>query len=53
MFRPNVSTKTSRARSGLGLHIVASIVEKYSGSVVAANREQRKGAVFTISLPAL
>jgi signal transduction histidine kinase len=52
MFRPNVSTKTSRTRSGLGLHIVASIVEKYSGSVVAANRQQAKGAVFTISLPA-
>lgn len=51
MFRPNVSTKTSRSRSGLGLHIVASIVEKYSGSVAAANRAQGKGAVFTIVLP--
>jgi signal transduction histidine kinase len=51
MFRPNVSTKTSRSRSGLGLHIVASIVEKYSGSVAAANRGQGKGAVFTIELP--
>jgi len=52
MFRPNVSTKTSRSRSGLGLHIVASIVEKYEGNVMAANREQGKGAVFTIVLPA-
>jgi signal transduction histidine kinase len=51
MFRPNVSTKTTRSRSGLGLHIVASIVEKYSGSVAAANRGQGKGAVFTIVLP--
>ena len=51
LFRPNVSTKTSRSRSGLGLHIVASIVEKYSGSVTAANRGQAKGAVFTIVLP--
>ena len=51
LFRPNVSTKTSRSRSGLGLHIVASIVEKYSGNVVAANRGQGKGAVFTIALP--
>ncbi len=50
MFRPNVSTKTSRARSGLGLHIVASIVKKYSGRVAAANRERGNGAVFTISL---
>ena len=53
VFRPNVSTKTgSRVRSGLGLHIVASIVRKYSGRVVAANRERSTGAVFTISLPA-
>jgi signal transduction histidine kinase len=52
IFRPNVSTKTSgEARSGLGLHIVASIVKKYSGRVIAANREQEKGAIFTISLP--
>ena len=28
------------ARSGLGLHIVASIVKKYSGRVTAANRER-------------
>jgi signal transduction histidine kinase len=53
VFRPNVSTKAgSRGRSGLGLHIVASIVKKYSGRVVAANRERSSGAVFTISLPA-
>jgi signal transduction histidine kinase len=52
IFRPNVSTKTGKAaRSGLGLHIVASIVKKYSGRVAAANRERGSGAVFTISLP--
>ncbi len=52
MFRPNVSTKTSSARrSGLGLHIVASIVKKYSGRVLAANSEPASGAVFTILLP--
>ena len=51
MFRSNVSTKTSRSRSGLGLHIVASMVRKYSGRVAAANRERGNGAVFTISLP--
>ncbi len=53
IFRPNVSTKTAgEARSGLGLHIVASIVKKYSGRVIAANREPGSGAIFTISLPA-
>lgn len=53
LFRPHVSTKTSKSgRTGLGLHIVASIVKKYSGRVTAANRERANGAVFTISLPA-
>jgi signal transduction histidine kinase len=52
VFRPDVSTKTSKSgRSGLGLHIVASIVKKYSGKVTAANRERAHGAIFTISLP--
>ncbi len=52
LFRPHVSTKTNtEVRSGLGLHIVASIVKKYSGRVAAANRERGNGAVFTIFLP--
>lgn len=53
VFRPHVSTKNTRSgRSGLGLHIVSSIVKKYSGRVLAANRERSTGAVFTILLPA-
>jgi signal transduction histidine kinase len=52
VFRPNVSTKKRlSARSGLGLHIVASIVKKYSGRVQASNRERGTGAVFSIQLP--
>lgn len=52
MFRPNVSTKkTDKSRTGLGLHIVASIVNGYEGRVVAANHERGKGAIFTITLP--
>jgi signal transduction histidine kinase len=52
VFHANVSTKRSGvARSGLGLHIVSTIVKKYSGRVSAANRERTSGAVFTISLP--
>jgi signal transduction histidine kinase len=51
IFRTNVSTKTSRSRSGRGLHIVAAIVKQYSGRVTAANRERGNGAVFTIALP--
>lgn len=54
MFRPNVSTKSTRAgRSGLGLHIVASIVRQHSGRVTAVNRERGNGAVFTILLPGI
>lgn len=52
IFRTQVSTKVSRnARTGLGLHIVASIVRKNGGTITAANRERGTGAVFTISLP--
>ena len=52
LFRSNVSTKTGCAsRSGLGLHIVASIVKRYAGCVAAANRERGTGAVFTIIVP--
>jgi signal transduction histidine kinase len=52
LFRPNVSTKkTDSGRTGLGLHIVASIVHKYSGRVEAANGERGSGAIFTIILP--
>ena len=52
VFRPHVSTKfNSNGRSGLGLHIVNSIVKKYSGRVTAANRDRTSGAVFTITLP--
>lgn len=54
VFRPNVSTKNRRdGRTGLGLHIVASIVRKYSGRVQASNRERGTGAVFSISLAPL
>jgi signal transduction histidine kinase len=54
IFRPHVSTKTSGStRSGLGLHIVASIVRKYSGRVSAENRELSGGAIFTIFVPAV
>ena len=52
LFRPHVTTKLSGSkRSGLGLHIVDSIVKKYSGSVTAENRARTTGAIFTILLP--
>ncbi|MEO8027745.1 MAG: HAMP domain-containing sensor histidine kinase [Bryobacteraceae bacterium] len=49
IFKPRFSTSLSR--SGLGLHIVATIVAQHHGSVLAGNRTDSTGAIFTISLP--
>lgn len=49
IFKPRFSTKTWR--SGLGLHIVETIVSQNGGVVSAANRPDRSGAVFTIEIP--
>jgi signal transduction histidine kinase len=48
LFLPHVSTGSS----GLGLHIVETIVKQHGGSVSAANRGDTHGAEFTITLPA-
>ncbi len=50
VFDPDVTTKRSRGRRGLGLHIVHAIVTGHGGAVTAENREGR-GAVFTMRLP--
>ena len=49
VFEPGVSTRAKR--SGLGLHIVKTIVEEHGGSVEAANRPNGQGAQFSILLP--
>jgi signal transduction histidine kinase len=48
IFKPRFSTRSKHR--GMGLHIVASLVEKNGGSVTASNREDT-GAVFLIRLP--
>jgi two-component system sensor histidine kinase KdpD len=40
-----------RAGTGLGLAISRGFVEALKGTIVAANRNDRSGAVFTIRLP--
>jgi two-component system sensor histidine kinase KdpD len=40
-----------RAGTGLGLAISRGFVEAMRGTITAANRTDRKGAVFTIKLP--
>ena len=47
LFLPHVSTGSS----GLGLHIVETIVKQDGGYVRAANRTDAQGAEFTITLP--
>jgi signal transduction histidine kinase len=47
IFKAHVSTKGS----GLGLHIVETIVKQDGGEVRVANREDGRGAEFTIVIP--
>jgi signal transduction histidine kinase len=47
IFNPHVSTRGS----GLGLHIVETIVKQEDGEVRAANRAGGRGAEFTIIVP--
>ncbi|MGZ5936793.1 MAG: sensor histidine kinase, partial [Rhizomicrobium sp.] len=42
---------SQRAGTGLGLAICRGFVEAMGGTIVAANRTDRTGAVFTIILP--
>lgn len=49
LFRPHVSTK---ARGGLGLHIVETIVKQDDGQVTASNCPDGRGAEFVITIPA-
>jgi len=49
IFQPHFSTKSSC--SGLGLHIVESIVSANGGTVTAENRTGASGARFSIRLP--
>jgi len=52
LFLPHVTTGSTGGSSGLGLHIVETIVHQHGGRVRAANRGDAAGAEFTILLPA-
>ncbi|WP_300649878.1 PAS domain-containing sensor histidine kinase, partial [Hydrogenophaga sp.] len=48
LFRPFFTTKNDG--NGLGLWISQGLVERYGGSISAANRDDGLGAVFTVRL---
>jgi two-component system sensor histidine kinase KdpD len=45
------ATDRKRAGTGLGLAICRGFVEAMGGKIVAGNRDDRRGAVFTITMP--
>jgi PAS domain S-box-containing protein len=49
LFEPFVTSKATG--SGLGLAICKGIIDYHRGSIVAANRTDGSGAVFTVKLP--
>ncbi len=49
IFDPHFSTRAKR--SGLGLHIVQTIVRQNGGNVFASNGPSGRGAIFDIELP--
>ncbi len=50
IFTPFYSTR--KEGTGLGLAISSRIVESYGGTISMENRQQGRGAIFTVSLPA-
>ncbi len=53
IFDPFFTTKMGKGGSGLGLHIVRSIVEKTLGGSIHASSESGKGTCMEITLPRL
>ncbi|HEY0856791.1 MAG TPA: ATP-binding protein [Albitalea sp.] len=51
VFDPFFTTKPVGQGTGLGLSISYGIVEQHGGRLTAANRDDGRGAVFTVELP--
>ena len=50
MFEPFFTTRLGQGNSGLGLHLVYTMVQRLNGSITVDNRSG-KGIVFVIILP--
>jgi signal transduction histidine kinase len=51
IFDPFFTTKMGIGGSGLGLHIVHSIVSEILGGRIAVSSQEGRGTCFTLSLP--
>ena len=52
LFHPFFTTKPPGEGSGLGLSVSYGIVAEHKGTLRADNRTDRRGAIFTVELPA-
>ena len=52
LFDPFFTTKPPGEGSGLGLSVSYGIVTEHKGTLVGDNRPDRRGAIFTVELPA-
>lgn len=50
-YQINNEVTNTQFGTGIGLHLTKSLAELHHGSIKAANREDRKGAVFTVRFP--
>jgi K+-sensing histidine kinase KdpD len=53
LFEPFFSTRLDARGTGLGLAVAEGIVREHGGVLIGRNREDRSGAIFEVTLPAI
>jgi C4-dicarboxylate-specific signal transduction histidine kinase len=51
LFDPFFTTKPPGEGSGLGLSVSYGIIAEHKGTLRGGNRQDRRGAIFTVELP--